>query len=57
MRETVLSDLASRAATDPVFLRRARKDLEGTLVRNGHHLTVEELRLAEDLRRQTASSA
>ena len=54
MRETVLSDLASRAATDPVFLRRARKDLEGTLARNGYHLTAEELRLVEGLQRQTA---
>ncbi len=54
MRETVLSDLASRAATDPVFLRRARKNLEGTLARNGHHLTADELRLVEDLRRQSA---
>jgi hypothetical protein len=54
LRETVLSDLASRAATDPVFLRWARKDLEGTLARNGYHLTEGELRLVEDLRRQTA---
>lgn len=54
MRVTVLSDLASRAATDPVFLRRARKDLGGTLARNGYHLTAEELRLVEDLRQQTA---
>ncbi len=54
MRETVLSDLASRAATDPEFLRRARKDLEGTLALNGYHLTAEELRLVEILRRQTA---
>jgi hypothetical protein len=54
LRETVLSDLASRAATDPVFLRRARKDLEGTLARNGYHLIAEELRLVEILRRQTA---
>ena len=54
MREAVLSDLASRAATDPAFLRRARKDLESTLARNGYHLTAEELRLVEGLRRQTA---
>jgi len=53
MRENVLSDLASRAATDPAFLRRARKDLEGTLARNGYHLTEGELRLVEGLRRQT----
>ena len=53
MRETVLSDLASRAATDPEFLRLARKDLEGTLARNGYHLTEGELRLVENLRRQT----
>ena len=53
MRETVLSDLARRAATDPEFLRLARKDLEGTLARYGYHLTEGELRLVEDLRRQT----
>jgi len=54
LRETVLSDLASRAATDPEFLRRARKDLEGTLARYGYHLTEGELRSVEGLRRQTA---
>ena len=53
MRETVLSDLARRAATDPEFLRLARKDLEGTLARYGYHLTEGELRLVEDLRRRT----
>ena len=37
-----------------MFLRRARKDLEGTLARNGYHLIAEELRLVEILRRQTA---
>ena len=54
MRETVLSDLASRAATDPEFLRRARKDLEGTLARYGYHLTEGELQLVKNLQRQTA---
>jgi hypothetical protein len=54
MHENILSDLASLAATDPGFLRRARKDLEGTLARNGYHLTAEELRVVEDLRRRTA---
>jgi hypothetical protein len=53
LRETVLSDLARRAATDPEFLRLARKDLEGTLARYGYHLTEGELRLVEDLRRRT----
>ena len=53
MRETVLSNLARRAATDPEFLRLARKDLEGTLARYGYHLTEGELRLVEDLRRRT----
>ena len=57
MRESVLSDLASRAATDLEFLRRARKDLEGTLARNGYHLTEEELRLVEGLRRRTAGTS
>ena len=54
MRDNVLRDLASRAATDPEFLRRARQDLEGTLVRHGYHLTAEEMRRVESLRRQTA---
>jgi hypothetical protein len=53
LRETVLSFLASRAATDPDFLRRARQDLTGTLTRNGYHLTEGELRLVEGLQRQT----
>ena len=54
MRDNVLRDLASRAATDPEFLGRARQDLEGTLVRHGYHLTAEEMRRVESLRRQTA---
>ena len=54
MRENVLSDLASLAAPDPGFLRQARKDLEGTLARNGYHLTAEELQVVEDLRQRTA---
>ena len=31
MREKVLRDLASRAATDAGFLKQSRRDLEGTL--------------------------
>jgi hypothetical protein len=54
MRENVLRDLAGRAATEPTFLKQARRDLEGTLVRFGYDLTLEELRLVEGLRRQTA---
>jgi hypothetical protein len=54
VRENVLRDLASQAATDPDFLRQARQDLEGTLARQGYHLTGEEMRLVEGLRRQTA---
>jgi hypothetical protein len=54
MRENVLRDLASRATADPDFLRQARKDLEGTLARQGYHLTSEEMRLVESLRQQTA---
>jgi hypothetical protein len=54
MRENVLSDLAGRAATEPTFLKQARRDLEGTLARFGYDLTLEELRLVEGLRRQTA---
>ena len=55
MRENVLRDLASRAATDPNFLRQSRQDLQGTLARHGYRLTDEETRLVEGLRRQTAS--
>jgi len=54
MRENVLRDLARQAATDVGFLRQARKDLEGTLSQQGYHLTGEEMRLVEGLRRQTA---
>lgn len=54
MRENVLRELAARAATDPEFLGRARKDLEGTLARYGYGLTGAELRAVEDLRQQTA---
>src|SRR5215203_1099680 len=55
LREKVLRDLASRAATDVGFLKQARRDLEGTLAEFGYHLTLEELRLVEDLRRRTAA--
>jgi hypothetical protein len=55
LREKVLRDLASRAATDAGFLKQARRDLEDTLARFGYELTLEELRLVEDLRRRTAA--
>src|SRR5215204_3261324 len=55
LREKVLRDLASRAATDAGFLRQARRDLQGTLAGYGYELTLEELRLVEDLRRRTAA--
>ena len=55
MRENVLRDLANRAATDPEFLKRARKDLEDTLARYGYRLTGEEMRRVEGLRHRTAS--
>jgi hypothetical protein len=55
LREKILRDLASRAATDLAFLRQARQDLQGTLTRHGYHLTDEERSLVESLRRQTAS--
>jgi hypothetical protein len=55
LREKVLRDLASRAATDAGFLRQARRDLKGTLAGSGYELTLEELRLVEDLRRRTAA--
>jgi hypothetical protein len=54
MRKNVLRDLAGRAATEPTFLKQARRDLEGTLARFGYDLTLEEKRLVEGLRRQTA---
>ena len=55
MRENVLRDLAGRAATESTFLKQARSDLEGTLAGFGYDLTLEELRLVEDLRRRTAA--
>jgi len=55
LREKVLRDLASRAATDAEFLKQARRNLEGTLARHGYELTLEELRLVEDLRRRTVA--
>jgi hypothetical protein len=54
VREKVLRELAARAATDPEFLGRARKDLEGTLVMYGYGLTGAELQAVKDLRLQTA---
>jgi hypothetical protein len=55
MRESVLRDLASQATTDPDFLRQARQDPVGTLARRGYHLTDEEMRMVENLRRQTSA--
>jgi hypothetical protein len=55
MRENVLRNLASRAATDPDLLRQARQDLRGTLARHNFRLTDEETRLAEGLLQKTAS--
>jgi hypothetical protein len=55
LRENVLRDLANRATTDPEFLRRVRKDLEGTLARYGYRLTGEEMRRVEGLRHRTVS--
>jgi hypothetical protein len=54
VRANILRGLASQAAKDSEFLRRVRKDLEGTLIQYGYHLTAEEMRLVEGLRRQTA---
>ena len=54
VRENVLRELASRAAKDPEFLRRARKDLESTLGQYGFYLTGDELRLVKGFQRQTA---
>jgi hypothetical protein len=55
MRENVLRNLAGQAATDPDFLRQARRDPAGTLARYGYHLTAEEMRMVENLRRQTSA--
>jgi hypothetical protein len=55
LREKILRDLARQAATDLTFLRQARQDLQGTLTRHGYHLTLEELRLVEDLGRRTSA--
>ncbi len=49
MRANILRGLASQAAKDSEFLRALRKDLEGTLIRYGYHLTAEEMRLVESL--------
>jgi hypothetical protein len=54
LSEKVLRNLASRAATDAGFLKQARRDLEGTLAMFDYDLTLEELRLVEDLRYRTA---
>ena len=54
MREKVLRALASQAATNTGFLKQTRRDLKGTLAGSGYDLTLEELRLMEDLRRRTA---
>lgn len=54
MRESVLKNLAERAATDPEFLGSARRDLAGTLERYGYDLTAQEMEVVEDLRRRTA---
>ncbi len=54
MRENLLRELASRAAKDSEFLRRAREDLESTLARYGYYLTGDELRLVRGFQRQTA---
>src|SRR5215210_2263715 len=53
LRENVLGDLASRAAYEPEFLRRARKDLESMLAQHGYHFTGEELRVVNGLQLQT----
>lgn len=54
MRESVLRDLAEKAATDPEFLALARRDLEGALSRYGYDLTPDELKVVKDLQRRTA---
>ena len=53
VRANILRGLASQAATDSEFLGRVRKDLEGTLIKHGYHLTAEEMRLVERLQQRT----
>jgi hypothetical protein len=55
MRDNVLRNLASRAASNPEFLRQARQDFQGTIARHGYRLTNEETRLVEDFLRKTAA--
>jgi hypothetical protein len=55
MRDDLLRNLASRAASNPEFLRQARRDLRGTIARHGYRLTNEETRLVEDFLRKTAA--
>ncbi len=55
MRENVLRNLVSRAASNPEFLRQARQDLRGTIARHGYRLTNEEPRLVENFLRKTAA--
>lgn len=54
MRESVLRDLAEKAAVDPEFLGDARRDLVGTLDRHGYDLTTEEMEAVENLGRLTS---
>ena len=54
MRANILRGLASQASKNAEFLRQARKDLEGALIRYGYHLTPEEMQLVEGFRWQTA---
>lgn len=55
MRESVLRDLAARAASDPAFLSGIRKDPERTLAEYGYTLTPDELEAVLDLRRRTTA--
>ncbi len=55
MRESVLQDLAARAASDPAFLSGIRKDPERTLAEYGYTLTPDELEAVLDFRWRTAA--
>jgi hypothetical protein len=53
IRDEVLMDLVDLARTDPVFKRKARADLEGTLNEYGYELTGDELAAVKEFHRRT----
>jgi hypothetical protein len=53
IRDEVLVDLVNLLRSDPVFKRRVRADLEGTLSEYGYELTEDELAAANEFHRRT----